>query len=65
MLMKAIAAAVFANPTKYIGQKINMACDYPTVPEMKQLYQAVSGKSAKWFTLPAWLCQLVNCEFVE
>jgi uncharacterized protein YbjT (DUF2867 family) len=60
-----IAAAVFANPTKYIGQKINMASDCPTVPEMKQLYKAVSSRSAKWFTLPVWLCQLMNHEFVE
>jgi uncharacterized protein YbjT (DUF2867 family) len=63
--MGAIAAAVFANPTQYIGQKINMASDCPTVPEMKQIYKAVSGRSAKWFTLPAWLCQLINHEFVE
>jgi uncharacterized protein YbjT (DUF2867 family) len=60
-----IAAVVFANPTQYIGQKINMASDCPTVPQMKQLYKAVSGKSAKWFSLPVWLCQLMNREFVE
>ena len=60
-----IAAAVFANPEKYIGQKINMTSDCPTVPEMKQIYQAVSGKSAKRLTLPTWLCQWMNREFVE
>ncbi len=63
--MGGIAAAVFANPTKYIGQKINMMSDCPTVPEMKQIYKQVSGRSAKWFRLPAWLCQLMNREFVE
>ncbi len=60
-----IAVAVFANPAKYIGQKINIAGDCPTVPEMKQLYKEVTGRSAKWFTLPVWLCQLMNREFVE
>jgi uncharacterized protein YbjT (DUF2867 family) len=60
-----IAAVVFANATKYIGQKINMTSDCPTISEMKQLYKEVSGKSAKWFALPAWLCQLMNREFVE
>ena len=61
----AIAAAVFANPIEYIGRKINIASDCPTVPEMKKIYKAVSGRSPKWFTLPAWLCQLMNREFVE
>jgi uncharacterized protein YbjT (DUF2867 family) len=60
-----IAAAVFANPAEYIGWKINISSDCPTVPEMKQIYKVVSDKSAKWFTLPVWLCQLINREFVE
>jgi uncharacterized protein YbjT (DUF2867 family) len=59
-----IAAAVFASPAKYIGQKINISSDCPTVPEMKRIYKEVSGRSAKWFTMPVWLCHLINHEFV-
>jgi uncharacterized protein YbjT (DUF2867 family) len=60
-----IAAAVFINPEEYIGQKINLSSDRPTVSEMKQIYKAVSGRSAKWFQLPVWLCKLLNREFTE
>jgi uncharacterized protein YbjT (DUF2867 family) len=60
-----IAAAVFANAEKYIGKKIDLASDRPTVPEMKQIYRSVGGRPAKWFQLPVWLCKLLNREFVE
>jgi hypothetical protein len=60
-----ITAVVFINTEKYIGKKINLSSDCPTVPEMKQIYRAVSGRSAKWFQLPVWLCKLLNREFVE
>jgi uncharacterized protein YbjT (DUF2867 family) len=60
-----IAAAVFINSEEYIGQKINLSSDRPTVSEMKQIYKAVSGRSAKWFQLPVWLCKLLNREFTE
>ncbi|MFK8185895.1 MAG: NmrA/HSCARG family protein [Phormidesmis sp.] len=60
-----VAAAVFANPVKYIGKKINITSDRLTVAEMKQLYKEVTGRSAKRFVLPAWLCRWLNREFVE
>jgi uncharacterized protein YbjT (DUF2867 family) len=59
-----IAAAVLADPVSYIGRKINLSSDCPTVSEMKQIYKTVSGKSAKWFTFPTGLCRLINHEFV-
>jgi uncharacterized protein YbjT (DUF2867 family) len=61
----AIAATVFADPVKYLGRKINLSSDRPTVPEMKQVYREVSGRSPKWFAFPAWLCRLINREFAE
>jgi uncharacterized protein YbjT (DUF2867 family) len=60
-----IVAAVLMNTENYLGQKINLSSDRPTVPEMKQIYQSVSGRSAKRLQLPVWLCKFLNREFVE
>jgi uncharacterized protein YbjT (DUF2867 family) len=60
-----IAAAVFLNTEKYIGKKIDLSSDRLTVPEMKQIYEAVSGRSAKRLQLSVWLCKFLNREFVE
>lgn len=59
-----IAAAVFADPDKYIGRKINMVSDSPTVPEMKLIYREVTGRSPKRLQFPVWLSKMMNHEFV-
>ena len=59
-----IAAAVFADPDKYIGRKINMVSDSPTVPEMKRIYREVTGRSPKRLQFPVWLSKMMNHEFV-
>lgn len=59
-----VAAAVFAQPDRFIGRKINMAGDALNVPEMKSVYREVSGKRPKRLRFPVWLCRLINGEFV-
>ena len=59
-----VAAAVFAEPGRFIGRKINMAGDALTVPKMKSVYREVSGKRPRGLQFPVWLCRLINGEFV-
>jgi len=59
-----VAAAVFADPQKYIGRKINMASNSPTVPKMKRIYGEVTGRSPKRLQFPVWLSRMMNHEFV-
>jgi uncharacterized protein YbjT (DUF2867 family) len=59
-----VAAAVLADPEKYIGRKINMASESPTVPEMKRIYREVTGRSPKPLQFPVRLSRIMNHEFV-
>lgn len=58
-----IAAAVFADPEKYLGRKINIVSDTPTIPAMKQMYREVTGRSPKRLQFPRWLSRMLNHEF--
>ena len=59
-----VAAAVFSEPDRFIGRKINMAGDALNVPEMQSVYREVTGKRPKRLQFPVWLCRLINSEFV-
>jgi uncharacterized protein YbjT (DUF2867 family) len=59
-----VAAAVFAEPERFIGRKINLAGDTSSVPELKIAYQEATGKNPKRLKFPVWLCRMINREFV-
>jgi uncharacterized protein YbjT (DUF2867 family) len=49
----AIAAKVFADPKRYIGQDLKLTPDLRTINEVRALYQEVLGKKAPHFPMPA------------
>jgi len=51
----AIAAKVFADPNKYIGQDLKLATDLQTINEVRAIYQEVLGKKAPHFPMPLFL----------
>lgn len=58
----AIATTVFQNPELYIGQKVNIAGDCLTLPEMKAIYNRVMPKKAPGYSIPSWVSGLLNAE---
>lgn len=54
----AIAARVFADPNKYVGQDLKLASDLQTINEIRASYQAVLGKQAPHFPLPEFMFRL-------
>lgn len=58
-----IVTAVFQDPHRYIGERIDVAGDLLTVGEMKAIYRRVSGKRPKAYPLPAWLLRVINRDF--
>jgi uncharacterized protein YbjT (DUF2867 family) len=61
----AIVAHLFAYRSRYLGQYVDIASDCLTVPEMKQIYQRVSGKRPKSWALPAWLLRIFSKDFAK
>lgn len=59
-----ITAAVFAEPERFMGRKINLAGDTSSVPELKIAYREATGKNPKRLKFPVWLCRMINKEFV-
>lgn len=51
----AIAARVFADPQKYIGQDLKLTSDLQSINEVKALYQQVLGKKPPHFPMPEFL----------
>ena len=60
-----VVASIFLNPGKYIGRKINLSSDTPTIQEMREIYREVSGKPAKKIIFPVWLARMISPEFIE
>ena len=48
----AIAARVFADPDKYIGQDLKLTSDLQSINEVRALYQQVMGKKPPHFPMP-------------
>lgn len=61
----AIVTAVFQEPSRFLGQRINVAGDCLTVSQMKAIYRQVTGKRAKFYWIPASMLRLMNREFAE
>jgi uncharacterized protein YbjT (DUF2867 family) len=54
----AIAAKVFADPQKYIGQDLKLASDLQTINEVRALYQQVLGRKAPHFPMPVFMFRM-------
>jgi uncharacterized protein YbjT (DUF2867 family) len=61
----AVASMSLLQPERFKGQKLNLANDSLTVPEMKIAYQKATGKNPKSWKLPAWLFRYMAKEFAE
>jgi uncharacterized protein YbjT (DUF2867 family) len=51
----AIAARVFADPQRFIGQELVLASDVQSLAECRAIYREVLGKNAPRFPMPVWL----------
>ena len=56
---------IFFAPDRFLGQRVNLAGDQLTVPEMKSTYRDVTGKSPKWFSVPAFCLRFLAKEFAD
>jgi uncharacterized protein YbjT (DUF2867 family) len=56
---------IFFAPDRFLGQRVNLAGDQLTVPEMKSIYRDVTGKSPKWFSVPAFCLRFLAKEFAD
>lgn len=54
----AIAARVFADPGKYIGQDLKLTSELKTINEVRAIYQEVLGKKAPHFPMPLFMFRL-------
>lgn len=54
----AIAARVFADPDKYIGQDLKLTADLQTIHEVKDIYHEVLGKKAPRFPMPVFMFRM-------
>ncbi len=55
----AIAAKVFAEPDRYIGQDIALAGDVKSLAECRAIWAEVNGKPPRGFPMPVWLFKRV------
>lgn len=51
----AVAAAVFADPSQYIGQDLRLASDVQTIDACRDIYRAAAGKAPPYFPMPLGL----------
>jgi uncharacterized protein YbjT (DUF2867 family) len=51
----AIAAKVFADPDRFVGQELVLASDVQSLEECRVLYRQVLGRNPPHFPMPVWL----------
>lgn len=51
----AIAAKVFADPQRFIGQELTLASDVQSLEQCRMIYRQVMGRNPPHFPLPSWL----------
>jgi uncharacterized protein YbjT (DUF2867 family) len=59
------AAAVFADPARFVGTRIDLVGDLLTVPEMREAYRLATGRRAWGWALPTALARRLDAEFTE
>lgn len=55
----AIAARVFAQPDRFIGQDLHLASDIRTIDQSREIYRAVMGRAPRRFPMPVWLFERI------
>lgn len=50
-----IAASVFAQPDKYIGESLILVADVKSLAECRDIYRDVMGRDPSTFPMPVWL----------
>lgn len=61
----AIVARIITQRERFLGQHIDIASDCLTVGQMKDIYQRTSGRTAKSWSLPAWMLRFFNKDFAK
>jgi uncharacterized protein YbjT (DUF2867 family) len=61
----AIVAHILTHSHQYMNRRIDIASDCLTVPAMKEIYENVTGKRPKSWTVPAWLLRFLNKDFAR
>lgn len=51
----AIAATVFADPDRFLGQDLRLASDVQSIHQCRDLYRAVMGRAPRRAPMPIWL----------
>ena len=51
----AVAAKVFSDPSRFVGQELVLASDVRSLDECRGLYHDVLGKNPSHFPMPVWL----------
>lgn len=51
----AIAANVFADPDRFVGQDLSLASDVQSIDECRTIYHEVMGKRPPRFPMPVWM----------
>ncbi|HEU4320627.1 MAG TPA: NmrA/HSCARG family protein [Acidimicrobiia bacterium] len=50
-----VAASVFAEPDKYVGESLVLVADVKSLAECRDIYREVMGKDPSTFPMPVWL----------
>jgi uncharacterized protein YbjT (DUF2867 family) len=58
----AIAARVFADPDRYIGQDLKLTSDLQSIEEVRALYRQVMGKKPPHFPMPEFMFRMFTGE---
>lgn len=56
----AIAARVFAQPERFVGQDLRLSSDVQSIAECRVLYRSVMGRAPRQFPMPVWLFERVT-----
>jgi hypothetical protein len=55
----AIAARIFADPSRFIGQELKLTSDVQTIDQCRVTYRDVMGRSPRSVPMPVWLFERV------
>jgi uncharacterized protein YbjT (DUF2867 family) len=59
----AVVARVFENTESFAGKKLDIAGDRMTVPQMKEIFRAQTGKRPPPLFIPRWLARRLSRDF--
>ena len=59
------AAAAFAEPSRFVGTRLDLVGDVLTVPQMRSVYRRATGRRPASWAMPATVSRRFSPEFVE